>query len=74
MYQLRQMKFFLLFTTFGVVLSASEYLIKDNNNNKNKNNLQQLSYLYLTFAAINYIVSRSIKIVSGRLAIFFKLP
>ena len=44
MYQLRQMKFFLLFTTFGVVLSASKYLtnwliskIKDNNNNKNKN-------------------------------------
>ena len=62
------MKFFLLFTTFGVVLSASEYLtnwlilikIQDNKNNKNKNNLQQLNYLYLTFAAIDYIVSRSI--------------
>ena len=48
--------------------------MQDNNNNKNKNNLQQLNYLYLTFAAIDYIVSRSIKKVSGRLAIFFKLP
>ena len=29
MYQLRQMKFFLLFTAFGVVLSASEYLMNN---------------------------------------------
>ena len=29
MYQLRQMKFFLLFTAFGVVLNASEYLMNN---------------------------------------------